>query len=277
LATELSLFDYAALDPETRIVVQQRTGEIKDRVRRSQQDMIEIGERLIEVKGRLAHGHFGKWLETEFAWTDQTARNLMNVAEAFKSKTVLDLPIDRKALYALAAPSVPEAAREEAKALATNGHHVTHAEAKQIVEKHKGIVSTDTLPPGQCLFISDPEEQTEVESGEPEPDEEEEDEGGEESDDDSDEPLTLESASDSSADAERQARRWKSLLTRLVNEIGLVVNGICDESSPGLMTAAPKWFVKDIKAVEAHFDLLRDAAVQGKRKFREFRKWRDRT
>ena len=51
-------FDYGALDSETRIVVQQRTGEIRSLVRRSAQDIIDIGLKLGEVKQRLGHGGF---------------------------------------------------------------------------------------------------------------------------------------------------------------------------------------------------------------------------
>ena len=61
-------FDYGALDMETRVVVQQRTGEIRSLVRRSAQDIIDIGLKLGEVKQRLGHGGFGKWLEAEFEW-----------------------------------------------------------------------------------------------------------------------------------------------------------------------------------------------------------------
>jgi hypothetical protein len=43
--TQITLFDYAVLDPETRIVVQQRTEEIRALVRRSAQDIIDIGNK----------------------------------------------------------------------------------------------------------------------------------------------------------------------------------------------------------------------------------------
>ena len=56
---ELTLFDYASLEPETRIVVQQRTSEIRGLMRRAAQDIIDIGLKLIEVKERLPHGAFG--------------------------------------------------------------------------------------------------------------------------------------------------------------------------------------------------------------------------
>ena len=50
---------YAGLDIETRIVVQQRTGEIRTLMQRTTQDLIEIGQKLVEVKARLGHGLFG--------------------------------------------------------------------------------------------------------------------------------------------------------------------------------------------------------------------------
>lgn len=78
------LFDYASLDVETRIVVQQKTGEIKERMKRTAQDIVEIGQRLIEVKERLGHGQFGKWLKAEFGWGTTTAWKFMRVGEQFK-------------------------------------------------------------------------------------------------------------------------------------------------------------------------------------------------
>jgi hypothetical protein len=130
-------FEYGLLDPETRIVVQQKTGEIKDRIKRSAQDMVEIGERLIDIKARLGHGRFLSWLEAEFDWSVRTADNLMGVAEAFKFADFANLTIGKSALVALASPSVPEEARQEAVSLAENGLHVTHSEAKRIIADHK--------------------------------------------------------------------------------------------------------------------------------------------
>ena len=74
-------FDYASLDIETRVIVQQRTGEIKDRMRRTAQDIVEIGQCLIEVKEQLKHGQFGKWLKAEFGWGTTTAWKFMRVGE----------------------------------------------------------------------------------------------------------------------------------------------------------------------------------------------------
>ena len=54
---------HAGLDLETRIVGRQRTGEIKTLMQRTAQDLIEIGQKLVEVKARLGHGRFGAWLQ----------------------------------------------------------------------------------------------------------------------------------------------------------------------------------------------------------------------
>lgn len=137
---QASLFNYAELDTETRIVVQQRTEEIKVLVRRSAQDIIDIGSKLIDVKARLGHGNFGGWLESEFGWSDQTARRFMHVAEFSKINTGVDfMNIQAKALYLLAAPSTPEAARIEAIERAQNGETITHRTAQNIVSEYRAV------------------------------------------------------------------------------------------------------------------------------------------
>jgi hypothetical protein len=68
--------------------------------KRAVHDIIEIGRRLIEELA--GHGNWLPWLEREFGWSEQTARNYMAVAERFKSPTVGDLLIDASALYLLA-------------------------------------------------------------------------------------------------------------------------------------------------------------------------------
>lgn len=130
-------FRYEDLDPETRIVVQQRTGEIKTLMRRTAEGVMEIGGKLIEVKDRLGHGRFGYWLEQEFGWSDRTARNFMAVARQFKTEIISDLDFAPSALIALSGATVPEAARQEAVEQAASGQPVTVKAAKQIIAKHR--------------------------------------------------------------------------------------------------------------------------------------------
>lgn len=134
---QLTLFDYNQLDTETRIVVQQRTSEIKALMKRTAQDIIEIGEKLIEVKGRLPHGAFGGWLESEFGWGTAQAARFMQVAERFGDKIYQIDKFAPSALYLLAAPSTPDEARAEAISRAEAGERVTHQAAKEIVNGYK--------------------------------------------------------------------------------------------------------------------------------------------
>lgn len=130
-------FDYATLDTQTRIVVEQRTGEIKSLIRRSANDIIDIGQKLSEVKEQLGHGSFMNWLKSEFNWSVATATRFMQVSEQFKFVKLTNLQIAASALYLLAAPSTPEKARTEALERATVGEAITNTEAKAIVTRHK--------------------------------------------------------------------------------------------------------------------------------------------
>ena len=125
---------YTELDLETRIVVRQRTGEIKTLMQRTAQDLVEIGQKLVEVKARLGHGLFGDWLQAEFEWSERTAQRYMSVAQAFKSDTVSVLTnAEARALYLLAAPSTPESVREEAVRRAETGERITYSAAREMV------------------------------------------------------------------------------------------------------------------------------------------------
>lgn len=129
-------FDYGMLDAETRIVVQQRTGEIRTLVRKSAQDIIDIGTKLHEVKARLGHGQFGDWLSAEFEWSKDTAGRFMQVAQRFGQIPQI-AEFAPSALYLLASPSTPDAAVDEALTRAAAGETISRATAHEIVQEHK--------------------------------------------------------------------------------------------------------------------------------------------
>jgi hypothetical protein len=108
-------FDYGVLNEARRIRIQIKAESIRTRMRRAAEDIIAIGQDLIEVKKELDHGQFLSWINKEFGMSDQSARNFIHVAEKFgdvdKFKTVLNL--SPKILYELAAPSTPEAIIEQ--------------------------------------------------------------------------------------------------------------------------------------------------------------------
>lgn len=130
-----TLFDYGDLDPDIRIAVQQRTGEIKSLMKRAAQDIIDIGEKLTEVKERLGHGRFGAWLRAEFEWSADTALRFVQVSTAFRQIPQIAV-FDPSALYALAAPSTPQPARLEAIARAQAGESITYTTARDIIANH---------------------------------------------------------------------------------------------------------------------------------------------
>ncbi len=140
MSTELAPeFDYGKLNTEVRMVVQECASEIKNLMRHTTQDLIEIGQRLIDVKAQLIHGNFRKWLKAEFDWSIKTANRFMQVAEKFKCVTLTHLDITASALYLLASPSTCDEARTEALKRASQGDTITYTKAKVIISKYKKI------------------------------------------------------------------------------------------------------------------------------------------
>lgn len=137
----------SALDVETRSDVRRHTETIKGLMRRSAQDIMDIGHHLIAVKALLEHGDFVAWLQAEFAWTPRTAQRFMRVATTFTSDNVSLVNIAPSALYLLASPSTPETARDEALERARQGERVTHRVAQQVVTTHRSTTTTTTAPP----------------------------------------------------------------------------------------------------------------------------------
>jgi hypothetical protein len=88
--------------------LQVRAESIRSRLKRTAEDIVAIGQDLIEVKEDLGHGRFLEWINAEFGMKEQSARNFMNVAKRFETKSPKfgDLPVS--VLYELAAPSTPE-------------------------------------------------------------------------------------------------------------------------------------------------------------------------
>ncbi|MEH1847540.1 MAG: DUF3102 domain-containing protein [Nostoc sp.] len=149
LSTQQTLnFEYDILDAETRRVVQQYTNEIKTLMRRNSQDIIDIGQKLIEVKQHLGHGSFRNWLKFEFNWSVSAATKFMQVAEQFKCVNFTHLNITASTLYLIAAPSTPKEARVEVLERASNGENIRYTKVKTIVSQYrktkKGAVEPKT-------------------------------------------------------------------------------------------------------------------------------------
>ena len=134
-------FDYSSLDTETVSFLQETTKEIKKLLRRTSQDIIDIGTYLIEVKDRLDYGQFYKWLDAEFDWSYASAGRFMSVADRFGSSslTLSELDILPTALYELTSPSVPEEAVTEVFERAKAGEVIGRKTAKAIKDKYRAL------------------------------------------------------------------------------------------------------------------------------------------
>jgi hypothetical protein len=128
-------FNYELL--ETKVAEQARSSadRIRQRVKKTLENIIQVGKDLAVVKDALPHGRFGPWLRPEFGWGERMAQNYMAVAEAFGPKTeiIADLAIQPTAAYLLAAPSAPDEARQAALERAEAGEQIATTVAKDIL------------------------------------------------------------------------------------------------------------------------------------------------
>jgi Protein of unknown function (DUF3102) len=98
-------------------------------------DVIEIGRRLTISKELCGHGDWLPWLKREFGWSDDSALRYMRVAEFAKNRNLRDLELPVSGLYLLAAPSTPEAARDEVIERSEAGERLTPAQIRETVDK----------------------------------------------------------------------------------------------------------------------------------------------
>lgn len=141
-------FDYSPLDTKIAEKARSTADRIRERLKKTLEDLIEVGTDLLAVKEALPHGQFLPWLKAEFGWSERTAQNFMSVAEQFKSAKFAELPIQPSAAYLLAAPAVPDEARQLAIEKAEAGEEITFTTAKEIVAeaKKKGKKRAKTIP-----------------------------------------------------------------------------------------------------------------------------------
>mgnify|MGYP001791011906 FL=1 len=159
-----ALFDYGSLEESHRSIVQQRTGEIRERLRRSAQDVWEIGQKLTDVRSRLQYGQFLTWLKVEFGWSQRTAYNFIKVYETFGDRfaNLAKVDIATSLLYQLAAPSVPDDLRDEVLEAAEQGKKITANELRASIKKVKQLKSaavdaaaTEEHPTGEIPTVDE--------------------------------------------------------------------------------------------------------------------------
>src|SRR5262249_20975723 len=68
-------FNYDLLEAKVAERVRSSADRIRERVRKTVEDIIEVGRDLLAAKEALEHGQFGPWLKAEFGWSERTAQN----------------------------------------------------------------------------------------------------------------------------------------------------------------------------------------------------------
>jgi hypothetical protein len=128
--------DNLPLDAATVGALKRHAEAIKLLVRRVRSNIIEIGHHLTKAQELAGRGNWLRWLDQEFNWSEQTARNYMRVYEmASIHNSVVDLDLPMRSLYLLAQPSTPEAVRQDVIERAANGEDLSHAEVKAAVDE----------------------------------------------------------------------------------------------------------------------------------------------
>ena len=145
LSSPSNLFDYSQFDAETSLFVREQTEEIRGLIKRTAQGILDIGQKLLEIKEKLGHGNFLNWLKTEFNWSEPSAQRFMQVARQFKSIDLMDLEIAPSALYILSAPSTPDSVRQEAVSRAKAGENITYTTAKEIKHQYQIAIAENKL------------------------------------------------------------------------------------------------------------------------------------
>jgi Protein of unknown function (DUF3102) len=140
-------YDYSAIDGEQRQAVMDAALEIH----KWQRNTIEIGKTLLAVKGLLPYGQFEDWWQTEFGLSERMVQSLLTVARVYgdASNPRRVAGLSDGALYLLAAPSTPEAARAEVEQLVIQGNAPRRAQVKQIIDAHKPARPARLLKPKQ--------------------------------------------------------------------------------------------------------------------------------
>jgi hypothetical protein len=128
--------DMTVLRREAEMDLDERADRIRSLVNVARGCIVEIGRELIEAKAEVEHGQWLPWLSDEFGWSKSTAENYMNVATKFPTiGNLTGITIDATALYALAAPDVPQAARVEAVERAKAGEHISKRDAEAMISE----------------------------------------------------------------------------------------------------------------------------------------------
>jgi hypothetical protein len=73
-------FNYDQLETKVADKVRNAADRIRERIKKTVEDISEVRNDLLAVKEALPHGQFLPWLRAEFGWSERSAQNFMGVA-----------------------------------------------------------------------------------------------------------------------------------------------------------------------------------------------------
>jgi CO dehydrogenase/acetyl-CoA synthase alpha subunit len=169
---QLSVFDYSQLEPQVAVEVRASAERIKLRLRRTTEDIVEIGRELIAQKERLGHGNFLPWIASEFEMTRRTATSFMSVAENLGDKWETISHFSPTILYSLAAApdEIRDRVVDQAIEAAQNGESVKvkdveewEAKCKRLEQEKKELEEglTDSINEAKAISAAETKEQLE--------------------------------------------------------------------------------------------------------------------
>ena len=97
-----------ALAPREQAELADLAVRVRGRLQQTALGVIQIGADLTRAKDLLGHGHFGRWLDSEFGLGRRSAEQFMAAARRFGSKSEIVAHLPAGAVLELSAPSVPE-------------------------------------------------------------------------------------------------------------------------------------------------------------------------
>ena len=141
-------FNYDKIDTAKRQVVQQHATEINGLLRRTAENIVAIGQHLLDVKEALPDGLFTGWMYAEFRWGKSSAACYMRIAREFGHLDCLD-KFQPSALDFLARKPMSDLAIEKAVTASRAGEVISQKKAYQLVHKYppqRNTPTPDTRP-----------------------------------------------------------------------------------------------------------------------------------
>jgi hypothetical protein len=142
LAGDNISFDYDTVGLDIATKLKAHAESIRARIRKSTEDIIEIGRDLLAAKEHVKRGQFDSWVEHQVGIPRRTAYAYIRVARLYeKSATVALLPL--ATVHRLAAPSAPPTVVDIVITKAAAGEIVPDAVVREMINEAKSLAAKE--------------------------------------------------------------------------------------------------------------------------------------